>query len=44
MSDADVVVTMLFDTDAVEQTMTDALDHVPDGAVWVQGEAWPEEK
>ena len=27
---------MLFDTDAVEQTMADALDHVPDGAVWVQ--------
>jgi 3-hydroxyisobutyrate dehydrogenase len=36
VSDADVVVTMLFDTDAVEQTMTEALDHVPDGAVWVQ--------
>ena len=33
---ADVVVTMLFDTDAVERTMADALDHVPDGAVWVQ--------
>jgi len=36
VSGADVVVTMLFDTDAVEQAMADALDHVPDGAVWVQ--------
>jgi len=33
---ADVVVTMLFDTDAVAQTMEPVLAHFRDGAVWVQ--------
>ena len=33
---ADVVVTMLFDADAVADVMDTALDHLPSGAVWVQ--------
>jgi 3-hydroxyisobutyrate dehydrogenase len=33
---ADVVITMLFDTDAVAQTMEPVLPRFPDGAVWVQ--------
>ncbi|MDD7939402.1 NAD(P)-dependent oxidoreductase [Actinomycetospora lutea] len=33
---ADVVITMLFDTDAVAQTMEPVLAQVRDGAVWVQ--------
>ena len=34
--DADVVVTMLFDADAVAAVMGDAVDAMPAGAVWVQ--------
>ncbi|PVZ10964.1 NAD(P)-dependent oxidoreductase [Actinomycetospora cinnamomea] len=33
---ADVVITMLFDTDAVAETMDGALDHAREGAVWLQ--------
>jgi 3-hydroxyisobutyrate dehydrogenase len=33
---ADVVVTMLFDTDAVAETVEGALDHAREGAVWLQ--------
>jgi 3-hydroxyisobutyrate dehydrogenase len=33
---ADVVVTMLFDTDAVADTMEGALDHAREGVVWLQ--------
>jgi 3-hydroxyisobutyrate dehydrogenase len=33
---ADVVITMLFDTDAVAETMEGALDHAREGAVWLQ--------
>lgn len=33
---ADVVITMLFDTDAVAQTVEPVLAQFPDGAVWVQ--------
>ncbi len=33
---ADVVITMLFDTDAVADVMQGALDHARDGVVWVQ--------
>ncbi|WP_433784501.1 NAD(P)-dependent oxidoreductase [Actinomycetospora sp. CA-101289] len=33
---ADVVITMLFDTDAVAQTIEPVLPRFPDGAVWVQ--------
>ena len=33
---ADVVVTMLFDTEAVAETMADALDRAREGAVWLQ--------
>lgn len=33
---ADVVVTMLFDADAVADVMTGALEHARDGAVWLQ--------
>ena len=33
---ADVVLTMLFDVDAVADVMGSALDHVDDGTVWVQ--------
>lgn len=36
VSGADVVLTMLFDVDAVADVMGSALDHVDDGAVWVQ--------
>jgi len=34
--DADVVVTMLFDADAVTEVMEQAAEAMPDGAVWVQ--------
>src|SRR5918994_2915767 len=33
---ADVVITMLFDTDAVAETMEGALDRAREGAVWLQ--------
>src|SRR5436309_452001 len=33
---ADVVITMLFDADAVADVMSGALDHVREGAVWLQ--------
>jgi 3-hydroxyisobutyrate dehydrogenase len=36
VSAADVVITMLFDADAVAEVMEGALDHVRDDAVWVQ--------
>ena len=36
VADADVVITMLFDTDAVAQTIEPALPRFRDGAVWVQ--------
>ncbi|HEY0237872.1 MAG TPA: NAD(P)-binding domain-containing protein, partial [Friedmanniella sp.] len=36
VADADVVVVMLFDTEAVLAVMTEALPATPDGAVWVQ--------
>jgi 3-hydroxyisobutyrate dehydrogenase len=36
VADADVVITMLFDTDAVAQTMEPVLPRFRDGAVWVQ--------
>ena len=36
VADADVVVVMLFDTEAVLAVMTDALPATRDGAVWVQ--------
>ncbi|MDD7921399.1 NAD(P)-dependent oxidoreductase [Actinomycetospora callitridis] len=36
VADADVVITMLFDTDAVAQTIEPVLPRFRDGAVWVQ--------
>jgi 3-hydroxyisobutyrate dehydrogenase len=36
VSDADVVVTMLFDTDAVASVMEPLLEHLRPGAVWLQ--------
>src|SRR4051794_1516832 len=36
VSAADVVITMLFDADAVAEVMEGALDHMRDDAVWVQ--------
>jgi 3-hydroxyisobutyrate dehydrogenase len=36
VSGADVVITMLFDADAVEQVMTEALPALGSGAIWVQ--------
>ena len=33
---ADVVITMLFDTESVESTMTEARDGLADGTVWLQ--------
>ncbi len=36
VSDADVVVTMLFDADAVEEVMAGALEAMPGPAVWAQ--------
>ncbi|GAA4869838.1 NAD(P)-dependent oxidoreductase [Actinomycetospora straminea] len=36
VADADVVITMLFDTDAVARTMEPVLGRMRDGAVWVQ--------
>ncbi|GAA4809381.1 NAD(P)-dependent oxidoreductase [Actinomycetospora chlora] len=36
VADADVVITMLFDADAVAQTMEPVLPRFRDGAVWVQ--------
>ena len=33
---ADVVITMLFDTESVESTITDARDGLADGTVWLQ--------
>jgi len=36
VADADVVITMLFDTDAVVQTIEPVLPRFRDGAVWVQ--------
>lgn len=36
VADADLVLTMLFDTDSVLEVMTPVLPAVPEGAVWVQ--------